>query len=136
MEKTIYTAYSKHNFYNRFFINAHVLNKNFAPLNPFMNFDYFNGDLVKRELVYQANEALIKQANEIWVYGIISDGVLSEIELAIKLKKNIQFFRVGSDYESIKPIEIENIEFEKKVIEKNQISKVREELEKYMEEIK
>lgn len=64
------------------------------PLNPFMIFQYFLLDTVKRETIYEANAALVAAADELWVFGEISDGVAAEIAQAKKIKKPIRYFEI------------------------------------------
>jgi hypothetical protein len=54
---------------------------------------------------------LIKRADEVWVFGKVSDGVLAEIKLAKQMKKPIKFFKVIESKE-IKEISEKEIEFE------------------------
>lgn len=90
----IYTAMSKHNFYYRMFISKFVLEQDCVPLNPFMIFDYFLLDTVPRNIVREANNSLVQNSNELWVFGPISDGVLAEIKIAKELKKTIKYFSI------------------------------------------
>ncbi len=64
------------------------------PLNPFMLFDYFLLDSVDRDLVRDANNSIVLRADEIWVFGPISNGVLAEILLAKKAGKSISYFKI------------------------------------------
>jgi len=82
--KLVYTAFSKHLFYFRMHISAFVLKKGYAPINPFMNFEYFMLDTVERDVVRDANNSILRKADEVWVFGRISDGVLAEIRIAKK----------------------------------------------------
>lgn len=92
--KSVYPAHSKHSFYFRAHISGYILKKGFLPLNPFMIFDYFLTDTVKRDTVRNANNNLVKIADEIWIFGPISDGVLAEILLAKKSHKKIKYFEI------------------------------------------
>jgi hypothetical protein len=75
-------------------ISKYILENNGVPLNPFMIHEYFLLDTVKRTKVTASNNTLVKKADEIWVFGKISDGVLAEIKLAKKLKKPIRYFTI------------------------------------------
>lgn len=90
----VYTAMSKHLFYMREHISRHVLENGGVPLNPFMVFNYFLGDSVDRDLVRQANNTLVARADELWMYGPISDGALAEIIQAKELDKTVRYFSV------------------------------------------
>jgi hypothetical protein len=111
--KLAYLAISKHLFYFRAHISKYVLEKGFVPLNPFMIFDYFLLDTVKRDKIRKANNLLIERADELWVFGKISDGVLKEIKIAKRSKKPIKYFKIIKSKE-IKEISEKEIEFENK----------------------
>lgn len=109
--KLVYPAISKHYFYFRMFISKFILEKNCVPLNPFMIFDYFLLDTVDRNLIYNANNNVVKRVDELWVFGPISDGVLVEIKLAKQLNKPIHYFEIINS-KDIKEISREEVKFE------------------------
>lgn len=88
----IYTALSKHYFYYRMYISRYVLEQGCVPLNPFMLFDYFLLDSVDRDLIRDANNSVVLRADQIWVFGPVSNGVLAEILLAKNAHKPISYF--------------------------------------------
>lgn len=92
--KLIYPAFSKHLFYFRMHISKFVLENDGVPLNPFMIHEYFLLDSVDRNKIRASNNAIVEKADEIWVFGEISDGVLAEIKLAKNLGKQIRYFEV------------------------------------------
>ena len=102
--KLIYTAFSKKLFYFRAHISKFVLEKNGVPLNPFMIHEYFLLDTIDRDTIRESNNALVSRADELWVFGEISNGVASEIKLAKKQQKPIRYFTV-IDSKIIKEIE-------------------------------
>lgn len=110
--KFVYPAHSKHYFFFRMHISKFILQKNCVPLNPFMIFEYFMLGTVKRDTVYNANNNLVKKADELWVFGPVSDGVLEEIKLAKKLKKPIKYFAIV-DSKKIEKIGRKHVKFEK-----------------------
>jgi len=99
----VYTALSKHNFYLRAHISKYVLEQGAVPLNPFMVFDYFMLDTVPRDVVREANNNLLEKADELWVFGQISDGVAAEIKLFDGKKR---FFTVP-DFEEVQENDLE-----------------------------
>lgn len=111
----VYTAMSKLNFCYRQYISAFALKQGVVPLNPFMNWDYFLSDLVERDLVREGNNNLVKCADEVWVFGSVSNGVLAEIQMAWELQKPTKFFRIESarDYTSV---DLEDVVFEEEVL--------------------
>lgn len=119
--KLVYPAHSKHYFYFRQHISRFVLEQNCVPLNPFMIFEYFMLDTVERDTVRNANNNLVKRADETWVFGPVSDGVLEEIRLAKQGGKPIRYYAILKSRE-IKEISKHEVEFE-------------EDLEKYRNEL-
>jgi len=90
----IYTAHSKHLFYFTAHISKFVLEADAVPLNPFMLFDYFLVDSVARDTVRSANNSVVARADEVWVFGPVSNGVLAEIVLAKKQGKPLRYFTI------------------------------------------
>jgi hypothetical protein len=113
-QQLVYTAMSKHFFYFRMFISRYVLEQGKVPLNPFMLFDYFLLDCVDRNLVRDANNSLVHRADQLWVFGPISNGVLVEILLAQKANKPISYFKIEKPHQII-PISDDAIEMETEV---------------------
>lgn len=112
----VYTAMSKHLFYFRMHISWYVLEQGCVPLNPFMLFDYFLLDSVDRDRVRDANNSIVLRADQVWVFGPVSNGVLAEILLAKKSEKEIKYFTIENS-RTIVPIQHESIEMEKEVVE-------------------
>ncbi|MFH0929118.1 MAG: hypothetical protein V1818_02040 [Candidatus Aenigmatarchaeota archaeon] len=107
--KVVFIAMSKKLFYFRRHAVKFVLEKGFTPISQFGIFDYFLVDSVDRDLVRRANNNLVRIADEMWVFGPVSDGVLAEIKL-VKDKKPIKYFHVKNS--EIKEIKKEDVEFE------------------------
>lgn len=110
----VYTAMSKNLFYFRMHISRFVLEQGKVPLNPFMLFDYFLLDSVDRNLVRDANNSVVLRADQIWVFGPISNGVLAEILLAQKTGKPISYFKIERAHKIV-PISPDEIEMEPEV---------------------
>ena len=119
--KLVYPAHSKHYFYFRQHISKFVLQQNCVPLNPFMIFEYFMLDTIERGSIRNANNNLVKKADEIWIFGPISDGVLEEIRLAKEEGKSVRYYSIIKS-KDIKEISKNEAEFE-------------EDLEKYRHEL-
>lgn len=96
-KKVVFTAMSKKLFYMRFLISKFVLEQDAVPINPFTSFDYFMVDAVDRDVVRQANNTLVGRADELWVFGNISDGVLAEILQCKEMGLPIKYFSVNKD---------------------------------------
>jgi len=97
-------------------ISKYVLEQGYVPLNPFMVFDYFLLDTVDRDVVREANNNLVKRADEVWVFGSVSDGVLAEIKIALNSKRIVRYFKIEKS-KSIIPISPEEVEMEDEVKE-------------------
>ena len=116
MNKLIFTAMSKKNFFQKWRVVKFILNKEMVPLNPFMLFDYFMADSVDHDLVRKANHKTIEKCDELWVFGeTIADGVLFEALYARRQNKPVGFFTVDSRAEFIKEASVEQLEFEPEV---------------------
>ena len=109
--KIVFTAISKKLFYFRMHISKFVLEQNCIPLNPYMLWEYFMLDALDRDKIREANNALVEKAEELWVFGEISDGVLAEIKLAEEKKKPVRYFAV-IDSKEIKEISKEDAKLE------------------------
>ncbi len=109
--KLVFAAHSKHYFYFRMHISKFILEKGNVPLNPFMIFQYFMLDTVDRNIIREGNNTMVKRADELWVFGPISDGVLDEIKLAKQLNKPIKYFSI-LDSKEIKEITKHETTFE------------------------
>ena len=61
---------------------AFVFENGAVPLNPFNMLGYFLYDLVDRDIVRSANNAVIERVDEVWTFGPVANGVGAEVILA------------------------------------------------------
>lgn len=108
----VYTAISKHYFYYRMFISKYVIEQHKVPLNPFMIFDYFLLDSVDRDLVREANNNLVKRADELWIFGPVSDGVLAEVKIAKEKGKTVKYFKIYKSQKIVPVNSMDEVEME------------------------
>jgi hypothetical protein len=109
----VFTAQSKTHFYCRDAICEFVFKRGAVPVNPFRTFGYFLGDRVDRDVVREANNNLIRIADELWVFGTrIANGVLFEIAYARDLGKPVRLYTVGNRSTDIRPVPVERLRFE------------------------
>ena len=134
-KKIIYTAQSRHLFYCRMLVCKYVLEHDAVPLNPFNVWGYFLYELVDRDLVRRGNNNIVRVADETWVFGPIADGVLSEIEYVMRLKKPLRFFSAGSKYEDIEPINIADLVFEPGALVGNNPEQLKKRINRYLEDL-
>lgn len=112
----VYTAMSKHLFYYRMHISKFVLEQNMVPLNPFMIFDYFLLDTVDRDSVRKGNNNLVKKADNLWVFGPVSNGVLAEIKIAKQMNIPVRYFNIEKPHKIV-PVEKDAVKMEDDVKE-------------------
>lgn len=93
----VFTALSKKYFYMRMLIVKYVLENGYVPISPFMSFDYYLADTVERDIVRNANNNLVARADELWVFGSISNGVMAEIRQVRDTEKPVRFFAIAND---------------------------------------
>lgn len=113
--KVIFTAQSKQYFYCRDAVCEFVLRNGCIPVNPFRLFDYFLGDRVDRDLIRNGNNEMIKRCDEMWVFGMVSDGVLFEIYMCQQMGKAVKFFNIATRSEEIRELKEEDIIFEPEI---------------------
>ncbi len=110
--KIVFSSYSKKLFYLRAQISAFILLQDCAPFNPYMNFEYNLSGTVDKRHIRIANNTMVQKADELWVFGDVSDGVLVEIYLAQKYRKKIRFFIPDEKINHFVEITIEKVELE------------------------
>lgn len=70
------------------------------------------GDTVERDVVREANNTLVERADELWHFGPVSDGALSEILRARQKNKKVRCFSIvvskGIVETSFKDVELED----------------------------
>ena len=67
-------AISKFFFCYRVLISKYVLEHGCLPLNPFLNFDFGFFGLIPKDAVLTANHNAIRIADELWMFGPVSEG--------------------------------------------------------------
>lgn len=108
----VFTAISAKNFHQRMLISKFVFDQGCVPVNPFTNFGYYLYELVDRDVVSNGNNNLVKRCDELWVFGDISDGILSEIKLFAKLQRPIKYFDISQLPKKISKTSISKLPFE------------------------
>ncbi|MBU2592752.1 hypothetical protein KKD61_04830 [Patescibacteria group bacterium] len=109
----IYPAYSKRNFFWQMQISKFCIEKRVIPLNPFMLFRYFLGDLVPRETIYRSNNNIVRISDGVWVFGEVSDGVLAEVKMKKEAGGEAKFFKIiDGNPVRFRKIPLKSIKFE------------------------
>jgi hypothetical protein len=115
-QKVVFIAMSKKASYFKRHAVKYVIDQGKAPISQFGIFGYFLLDSVDRDEVRQANNTLIRNSNELWVFGPVSDGVLAEIKLANEWNMPVKYFKIIDDRE-VEEVQRKDVEFEGEVIE-------------------
>ncbi len=113
-KKVVFTALSKKFFYFRYHVVKFVLEQGCVPVNPFTSFDYFLLDTLPRDVVRVANNTLVNRADELWVFGDVSDGVLAEIKQVKEQGKPVRYFKIIAS-QTIQEVESKDVQFESDV---------------------
>lgn len=111
-KKVVFTAQSAKNFHQRMLICKFVFEQGAVPINPFTNFGYFLYELVDRDLVREGNNTLLERSDELWVFGDVSNGVLSEIKRFRKSGKPIKYYHIAELPLKVKECQLKDLEFE------------------------
>lgn len=134
-KKVVYTAQSKHLFYARMLICRYVLEHDAIPLNPFNVWGYFLYELVDRDIVRRGNNNIVRIADETWVFGPISNGVIAEVNYTMKLGKPLKFFSAESKYDDIQPIDVADLVFEPDALGDNTPEEAKKRIWRYLKSI-
>ena len=108
----VFTAIYAKNFHQRMLISKYVFDRGCVPINPFTNFGYYLYELVERDVVRNGNNNVVKRCDELWVFGDISDGILSEIKLFTQLERPIKYFDISDLPEKVHETTISKLPFE------------------------
>ncbi|WP_097006699.1 hypothetical protein [Lacrimispora amygdalina] len=100
----VFIGLSNHNFYLKDVISAYVLKQGPVPLNQYVPFGYSEYDKTNKDLFRIGNNNLIITADELWVFGIISDEVAAEIMLAMEYQKHVRFYKIDRNGTVFEPI--------------------------------
>jgi hypothetical protein len=93
----IFTAMSRRVFHRRVDVSRFVLSRGFCPANPYMSFDADFFGLVEKERIISANNSLLGKADELWVFGPVSDGVLAEVLRFLPCRRPVRFLEIRPD---------------------------------------
>lgn len=113
--KLVYATHSRNWFYAREAITWYAVEQGAAVVNPFMNYGFYLNGAVKKDEVDECCHQLIRSADELWVFGPISEAILTDIVVAVMEGKNIRFFSISEQSSEIHELREEDISFEREV---------------------
>jgi predicted CoA-binding protein len=99
-KKTVAIGLSRKNFSQRIKVTKFVIGQGYIPIYPGIAQDWWPVERKKNELKNDI-EDIIKRADEFWVFGIISEELLTNIKLAKKLRKPIRYFELDNEIREI-----------------------------------
>ncbi|MEM5798274.1 MAG: hypothetical protein QXP39_01865 [Candidatus Aenigmatarchaeota archaeon] len=110
MKKFIYTSLIRTDSDARIIASRYVYDKGFVPINLEIHGEYFPG----RDA--QNTEAMVRRADEVWVFGIVDKKVWEDVCLAKKIGKPLKFFII--EHGKVKEISEKEVKYDEEVTEK------------------
>lgn len=113
--KMVYVTHSKSWYYAKEIVMQYAVKQGVAAVNPFMNYGfYMNGSVAKDEVIECCHQ-LIRTSDELWVFGPVSEAILTDIAVAVMEGKEVHFFSISEQVSEIHELEMEDIVFEREV---------------------
>ncbi|MBU0953059.1 MAG: hypothetical protein KKA90_01405 [Nanoarchaeota archaeon] len=92
-KKTVYALFSRLNRKHKIHISKFVLDQGAIPSFPTIVEDFYNTKpLTTVETIAERKDAIVRRADEVWVFGEISDDILDDVLLARRLGKKLRYF--------------------------------------------
>ncbi|MDO5410460.1 MAG: hypothetical protein Q4F21_08410 [Lachnospiraceae bacterium] len=113
--KLVYVTHSKSWFYAREAVMEFAVKQGAAAVNPFMNYGFYLNGAVKKDVVTECCHQLIRTVEELWVFGPVSEAILTDIAVAVMEGKEIHFFSISENPAEIHELRMEDITFEREV---------------------
>lgn len=113
--KMVYVTHSKSWFYAREAVMQFAVEQGAAPVNPFMNYGFYLNGAVEKDEITECCHQFIRTADELWVFGPISEAILTDIAVAVMEGKEVRFFSISEHVSKIHELQTEEIIFEREV---------------------
>lgn len=113
--KMVYVTHSKSWFYAREIVTQFAVKQGVAAVNPFMNYNFYMNGTVDRDEVVECCHQLIRTCDELWVFGPVSEAILTDIAVAVMEGKEVRFFSISDEESGIHELRMEDIIFEREV---------------------
>ena len=114
-KKSVYITHSRSWFYMREMLTNYAVKEGTAPLDPFMNYGFYLNGTAAREEIMACCHQMIRNCDEVWVFGPISEAMLTDIMVALWEGKPIHFYSIGEQVSDLKEITVDDIIFEREV---------------------
>lgn len=113
--KMVYVTHSKSWYYAKEIVMQFAIEQGVAAVNPFMNYGFYMNGSVEKDEVVECCHQLIRTADELWVFGPISEAILTDIAVAVMEGKEVHFFSISERKSDIHELQMEDIIFEREV---------------------
>ena len=91
----VYVTQSKSWFYAREAVMKFAIDRGVAPINPYMNYGFYLSGAVDRDEITECNHQMVRAASALWVFGPVSEAILTDIVVAVMEGKEIRFFSIS-----------------------------------------
>ena len=113
--KLVYVTHSRSWFYARETVMKYAISQGVVPVNPFMNYGYYLNSEADKEPVVECCHELLRSASELWIFGPVSEAILTDLAVAVTEGKTIRFFSISDRISEIHQLHMEDIIFEREV---------------------
>lgn len=113
--KMVYVTHSKNWFYVREAVMQFAVEQGVAAVNPYMNYGFYLNGAVGKDEIVECCHQFIRTADELWVFGPISEAILTDIAVAVMEGKAVHFFSISEHASKIHELPLEDIIFEREV---------------------
>lgn len=113
--KMVYVTHSKSWFFAREVVMQFAVEQGAAAVNPFMNYGFYMNGTVEKDEVIECCHQQIRACDELWVFGPISEAILTDIAVAVMEGKEVHFFSISENRSEIHELQLDDIIFEREV---------------------
>lgn len=113
--KMVYVTHSRSWFYAKEVVVQFAVKQGVAAVNPFMNYGFYMNGAVEKDEVIECCHQLIRSSDELWVFGPVSEAILTDIAVAVMEGKEVHFFSISEHISEIRELQMDDIIFEREV---------------------
>lgn len=113
--KMVYVTHSKSWFFAREVVMQFAVRQGVAAVNPFMNYGFYMNGTVDKDEVIECCHQIIRTSDELWVFGPVSEAILTDIAVAVMERTEVRFFSISEEISEIHELSPDDIIFEREV---------------------
>lgn len=113
--KMVYVTHSRSWFYAKEAVVQFAVKQGVAAVNPFMNYGFYLNGAVEKDEIMECCHQLIRTAEELWVFGPVSEAILTDIAVAVMEGKEVRFFSISERASEIRELQMDDVVFEREV---------------------